>query len=423
MVSLDYNEYAEIAKEFERCNAIFQQFWEMGVPIFTDAIDTAEVRFDHEGNCVNFLFSKKFWDGLSYKQRAFIIAHECLHIVLNHGIRVRDTNVNDAAINNIAADIVVNHLLVDKLGMRREEVDPENKYCWIDTIFDAKEQVEHGRNMEYYINLLKSNSIDIGSQSLVDLHGGLTDIPNGQIVSSIGEKLTEETKAAIGEQLSPFVEKGKYDYDNKVCGHIAGTSPGSITQWMNTAPVAKKRKWETIIKNWAKSKIKNDLKLEEQWLRVSRRISCLNQGIILPSEMELEDLTEEKDKIDVWFFLDTSGSCTGYSKRFWEAAKSLPTKRFNLYLFCFDTRVYETSLSSGKLYGFGGTSFEIIENYIVQYIEKNHKKYPDSVFIITDGCGDFVRPKMPNRWHWFLTENYTHCIPKESKIYKLSDFE
>ena len=31
------------------------------------------------------LINPKFWDSLNYYNKAFVIAHECLHIILNHG--------------------------------------------------------------------------------------------------------------------------------------------------------------------------------------------------------------------------------------------------------------------------------------------------------------------------------------------------
>ena len=80
----------------------------------------------------------------------------------------------------------------------------------------------------------------------------------------------------------------------------------------------------------------------------------------------------------------------------------------------FDTKVYETTIESRRLYGFGGTSFDIIEDYIQSYIKKNNLKYPEAVFVITDGCGNSVNPQIPKNWYWFLSKNYITYIPKES---------
>lgn len=146
----------------------------------------------------------------------------------------------------------------------------------------------------------------------------------------------------------------------------------------------------------------------------------MQSDLLLPSEMELLDDNADKRRIEVWFFQDTSGSCAGLKDRFFNAARSLPTDRFDIRMFCFDEEVFETTLESGKLYGFRGTTFTCIEEYILKH---TNLKYPDAVFVITDGAGNVVQPKKPENWYWFLSADYTKCIPKESHIYDLSNFE
>ena len=58
-----------------------------------------------------------------------------------------------------------------------------------------------------------------------------------------------------------------------------------------------------------------------------------------------------------------------------------------------------------------------------EWLEKNKGKYPDAVFIITDGYGDPVTPEISKRWYWFLSCNYRGCIPKECNIFDLADYE
>jgi hypothetical protein len=101
----------------------------------------------------------------------------------------------------------------------------------------------------------------------------------------------------------------------------------------------------------------------------------------------------------------------------------LPPDLFDIHLFCFDTSVYETTLKSREIFGNGGTYFHIIEPGIQRYMMKYNKKYPEAVFLITDGYGDKVYPKYPERWHWFLTNSYKTYIPLSSKTYNLKDYE
>ena len=60
---------------------------------------------------------------------------------------------------------------------------------------------------------------------------------------------------------------------------------------------------------------------------------------------------------------------------------------------------------------------------ILKNKEKNKGKYPDAVFVITDGYGDPVKPEFCKKWYWFLSHNYRACIPKECNVYDLKNYE
>jgi hypothetical protein len=168
----------------------------------------------------------------------------------------------------------------------------------------------------------------------------------------------------------------------------------------------------------------------EVWTRDNRRLNMLGGDLMLPAE--ISDTAPIRDKIDLWFFQDTSGSCVDHAERFFLAAASIPEDRFRIRGFCFDTRVYEVDFRKGELQGFGGTAFQPIERHIQHVVEKEGCKYPQAVFVITDGYGSPVSPEYPDRWHWFLTEpdymwgfgqSQTKFIPEKSRHYKLKDYE
>jgi hypothetical protein len=193
---------------------------------------------------------------------------------------------------------------------------------------------------------------------------------------------------------------------------------------MNVSNVAKKQKWETVIKRWMTNTLMAAEKEITQFTRTNRRFVTLPKNMLLPTDITDEGIYDEKHRIKVLFFLDTSDSCAHLAQRFFNAAKSLPKRSFDVQLFCFDTQIYETSLKTGELFGFGGTAFDIIEEYVQKYTkEKNDGKYPDACFVITDGAGNLVKPQYPKKWFWFLSEDNRTCIPKECNIYKLSDYE
>jgi len=76
-----------------------------------------------------------------------------------------------------------------------------------------------------------------------------------------------------------------------------------------------------------------------------------------------------------------------------------------------------------KLYGFGGTYFHILENYIQTEIRRRKIKYPDKVWVFTDGFGTDIQLEYPERWYWFLTKiNNRSCIPNKCTIDSLSNY-
>lgn len=410
-MNITNEEYFAISRSLEEHHALFYMAWKMGVPWFDESIPTAAVRFDPEGELIQFVFNPKYWEELNEYERTFVICHECLHVILAHGLRTKDTE--DGQRCNIALDIIVNHMLVNSFGFDRSKIRNEKELCWVDTCFpDEKETIPDNKYFEYYYSLVEPSLI-AKFIKLVDDHGGLSNPNWDAVIDKLGAGLSEEEKDTIRDLVEKMGE-------SPPGGRGDGT--GGMWQYAKVGKVAKKKKWETVIKKWSQKFNKAKFKEVEQWARLNRRFVTLGGDLILPTDMEVEDDYEMK-KIQVWFFQDTSGSCSGFRDRFFKAAMSLPENRFDVKMHCFDTQVFETTLESKKLYGFGGTSFHPIEAYIQAYIKKNELQYPEAVFVITDGFGTPVKPEKPAKWYWFLSTNYLSCIPKECNIFQLRDYE
>lgn len=408
MKEITTEEYLSISRTLEKHHALFYMAWKMGRPVFNEHISTACVCFDREGDFLRFEFNPTFWDSLDDYNRAFVIAHECLHVILNHGFRTK--NMKEHTRCNIALDVVVNHSLVNNFGFERTKIHDADNFCWVDTVFKQNTPPDD-KYFEYYYQMMPPTKYHT---LLVDDHSGLSDIDWQSTIDKLGEGLSDEEKVSVRGILEGKVEQFEASQ--------AGKGAGGLWQYAVVGKVQSKKKWETVIKKWSKKFDRNKFKDVEQWARLNRRFSMLSGDMILPTDMEIEDDPDHK-KIEVWFFQDTSGSCRGYINRFFSAALSLPKDRFDVKLHCFDTEVYETSLETKKLYGFGGTSFNIIESYIQIHIKKHKLEYPEAVFVITDGFGNNVYPQVPQKWHWFLTSSYRRCIPKECNVYNLKDYE
>lgn len=445
----DAEEFFQFSRELEKHHAIFDKMWALGRPCFSTKLETAGVYFDKVGECIDFVINPDFWKTLSFEQKQFVISHECLHVILYHGFRTNKLPKEQKEIANLALDIIVNHSLISKFGFSRKVIDPDNKLCWVDSVF-KKNPPPPGKYYEYYFNLLmkelqpqpssgsgkgnpgsgsnqdgqgqpdKNGQPSPGDSGNVnkdmkplDDHDGLESFNNKEF----DEKMKEIASAEDADTLKDFVENHTQDLKKQIKAE-AGVEAGNIWVLAKVGKVKPKKKWETVIKKWASKFTKdNDI---EQWAHLSRRLVFMPPDFMIPSDRELDSF--EKDRIQVWFFQDTSGSCSGFIDRFFGAAMSLPVERFDVKMHCFDTRVYETTLESKELHGFGGTSFACIEKYIQSYMKKHNRKYPKAVFVITDGYGDKVTPEKAEVWHWFI-DGSKSLVPDKSNSYNLKDFE
>lgn len=424
-----------ISRYLEKHHAIFERIWNLGHVTVTgnnSQVKTAAIAFNMQGEFVEFFINENFWRTLSFTEKCFVISHECLHISLNHGSRVK---TNDKAIFrsvNIAQDLVINHALVDYYGFVKNEIDPDSSYFWIESIENSyykkfgpnAEPIKRNQSYEYYFNIIKN--LDDLSKSLVDYHvfspeaefGGEYSNDFSKVISDVDNDLLPEEKAG----LKDFVEKNSDSPDDGKDSQKAGTGTGAW-HFVKNEKVKKKKKWESVIVKCLRKYITTSDTTVSQWVFKERKYHEISSNLFIPYDYEMEDNAPYKKKADVWLFQDTSGSCISYKNRFFKAARSIPLDKFNVRLFTFDTSTKEIPLNSTRIYGGGGTSFKTIERKIQSIIKSEKCKYPDATFIITDGYGDKVKPQYPERWNWFLTTSATHYIPEESNIYKLKDFE
>jgi predicted metal-dependent peptidase len=245
--------------------------------------------------------------------------------------------------------------------------------------------------------------------------GGLNQYPdNDPVPVEVGRgEINRDLEHNIGNLSEAEQEQIKRQLQ-QVCKRSSDTTSGSLAAGIEQQLVIKKvrpsRKWERVIKKWAKTKMKQT----EQWVQVDRRWMYTDATIMVPSTHEQED----RGRIDVMFYMDASISCADEVARFLKAARSLPKDRFRVLLRSFDTTVYELDINEDKAEGFGGTAFAPLEAHALE-----QRKYPDAVFVLTDGIGDEITPMYPKRWHWFLTESgYEGLIDKRCNIHHLASY-
>ena len=418
--SLTQDEFSALTRHLESFHELFCALWKVGEPIFTLSIRTAAIVFDSKGKPLKFLFNPVFWKKLPGYDREFVVCHEMLHVVLHHGFRGLEMRDHDAA--NVAADLVVNHLLVNKFGFIRELLQNWQTLCWVDTVFSPEGRGIPRNNLtmeEYYMLLMNGYQIQLGD--LVDEH----HFKQGPVGSLSNTKAAREVEASMGQLSSvdalDAIEKLGTDVQIAM---ERGQHP--LGAWTRVKPQrVAKVPWEDIIR--ARLPKQRQHEQVPGWVMPSRRFEGA-EGMLAPGLMEPQIPTQDAI-IRCVMFLDASGSTWEYRNRFFALAQSLSPKRYQVDICSFDTEVYLLDIKKPEIAGGGGTSFAAIEAWLIERERAGREtrkprscRYPDAVIVITDGYGGPIRPKYPERWHWLLTTRYDGDIPRLSSKYLLSDF-
>lgn len=441
MSELDDHFY-KLMLELEEFHTVFYQIVEFGCrPIFTNdarQIDTACIRFNYSeggGSRMSFMFNINFWNELNDTERKFLVCHEMLHVLFNHSPRFikafRDGEGDTDAIN-VGADLAINETLIDMFAFKREDMPiVSENLCFIDTVFkDYAPNVLRAQNSEYYFNLLKQNVVKINIKLLLNNHGHFThDLSD--LIKYLGEGMSQYDKDKLEKMMERHLGKGPGKGEKKINeldeekkgkkqgGKPAGQNPGDIRYYACKYEKLKKVKWESVIRNWHDIQ-KRKLFDASNWASTDRRYTdILSRGdFILPGTREMQH--DNKNRIKLFMFLDTSGSCAHLADRFFNVARTIDEAYFDLHLVCFDTKTYPTHVKTRELFGFGGTCFKVIPRYIAA-----QGKCRYAVFVVTDGWGSHPEIAIADRrkYHWFLTENYTKYIPEGCFTYDLRNFE
>jgi hypothetical protein len=328
--------------------------------------------------------------------------------------------------NGISMGTHLEHSLIgadtsSSIGFRDPPCD-DHDWIWEDEDELNMESSANGED-EDELNMESSpnGGDDDGGQSSNGEEGDDTGKGNDGAAPSLSDLMEDLEKSMMPDF---FEQKGMKDSDIKEASKAismdkeAGTQAGNVIIEVLKTLIKKKPKWEKVVKFTVRQE-EEDIEFDA-WDKDDRRLSIMSKDMMMPGKR----YDMKKTKIPIFLFMDTSGSCVSYAERFWKAAESIDPKKFDIRLFCFDTSVYETTLKSRKLYGFGGTNFSPIEREIQKVMKADGISYPKAVFVITDGWGPSPTPQKPERWHWFMTEHFTTSyVPSQSKIYKLSDYE
>lgn len=405
------NSYYSISNQLLQFHEIFYKFWTVGEPVFSNKIETAAVLFDKKkGDFFQFQFNPDFWNWLDNYERSYVIAHECLHVILNHGIRGGGENPDASA---VAMDLIVNNILTNNLGLKLTPKLLNGAH--FQTIFKDTSIVPKNKSYEYYYNLICEEIEKMANGQPNNLKGEIKGQDHSYLEAFNNQDLMNKV---FGEGLS---EEEKKEMNDKIEEHMKQAGTESLDKVLEIVkrPRKKRFKWKFLLKKIVNAKQSIIMREYDgsNWIKENRRTALFPNEVMIPHyECEKPDY-----KYDMWFFQDVSGSCEHLVGKFLEVANSIPDKIFDIKFHTFDTAVREVDLHNPKIIGGGGTAFSIINDYINKQVKDKGIKFPETVVIITDGYGNPFQSDYNRNFHWILTENNKGCIPADCNTVMMND--
>lgn len=424
---------------------VFYAIWKLTKLIEDKRVDTIGVARSYDGT-VYMVVNPDFWKALPIYDRTFILAHEMIHIVHQHIDRIK--NLEFPNLGNLAADIVVNEKLLRSYGFLKDKllkdwnfmkkVQPvqessaePGKKEELGPIFESTFGFKHGGMLsmeEYYNLLLKDPNLKVNY--VFDVHGLPQEVidelfgKEGENVDQFNEAFSRRLKElAPPKQIKDFMQKSGKDNNKPSSGRSDQHSQFTLKDMLSTPPKLIKKPWQKAIEAKARGKFHSfPDSFDDVWYSKPRSLSLMDKEYLIPSEIEKIN----KAKIDIWIFMDVSGSCHALTQKFLDIARNIDYSTNRVRAFVFHTEVLEVNLKSNRLPHGGGTCFDIIEQKIQDLVSKGDQ-HPDMVYIVTDGDGNEVHPKHPRKWHWIIEPHgsnalNTRYVDSNSKTYSTGDY-
>jgi predicted metal-dependent peptidase len=313
-------------------------------------------------------YNTQFFNAMDNKEVEFVLAHEILHMVYDHLGRREDRNPR---LYNIAADYIVNNLLVDdRIGHKPKIVD-----CFQDFKY-------RGWSSEDVYDDLFEQAEKNGEEALQQL-GEMLD----EHIDWEGDGDEDGDGNDNGKSKRPSYSKGELDQIKDEIKEAmiqaasaagAGNTPAGVQRLIKDMTESKMN-WRELLRQQIQSTVKSDYTFS----RPSRKGQM--SGAILPG-------MNFQDTIDLCICLDMSGSIgNDQAADFLGEIKGIMDEYqdYKIKLWCFDTKVYNEQdfsadgsddLTEYEIMGGGGTDFDVNWTYM-----KQQDIQPKKFIMFTDG--------------------------------------
>ena len=317
--------------------------------------------------------NKDFLNSLNSSEQNALLLHEVLHMALLHCIRIGS---RDREIWNIAADIVVNNLILLNTPFALP------KGCIIDNSFNDK-------SVEYiYEDLLKNNRYKKKKYKLL-----IPDILQGG----------EDEKSSA----SSMTEKERLEVETfwKDAMQVVQNTTSSSDKSQGNLPLGLSQEIQVVLEpeiDWRHALWKYVGKTNSDFDELDRRF--IYRGLYL------EGLLTEG--LEIFVCIDTSGSVSQQLlNQFLAELKGILSSypHVKCKLFYADTDIYgpyelESIEELPAAEGFGGTSFVPFFNYL-EKMDEGFSELNRAAVYFTDGYGDFPGKEAENPTLWLVPSN------------------
>lgn len=362
-------------------------------------------------------FSPEFLDGLSDRELDFVMMHEIMHVVLQHCLR---GDREDPVLYNIAADIVVNSIIMEEKGGDPRSITLSNYGEAMHKAPDGKEGSLY--TAEEVFEML--SSVPRGSRS--KNKGGSGGAQNGNNGNSGSSAQNGNNGSLAGNGKKGSGGRGRSSngggWDDH--SHWGETDDSGVMRDVWVKRFSEACEAISIRENWdvwngtlpmfAKRMLEELTRPQTDWRRILSDFvqEEINDYSFSPPDRRFDDSPfflpdfNEKDETvkDILFMVDTSGSMSDkeITAAFSEIKGAIEQFDGKLcgWLGFFDAAVVEPrpfssfdELIAIRPKGGGGTGFDIIFDYVREHMIDEP---PASIIILTDGFGDFPDEKAAN---------------------------
>ncbi|MEV7891314.1 vWA domain-containing protein [Streptomyces sp. NPDC002817] len=379
----------------------------------TTAIDTAAVVASGDGTCL-LLFNPDFFVGLGLDGVKFVLFHEARHLVHRH--LFADPELHDDPVFELAAEVSINHVALVRLG-RRELPLLDGRPTGI----DPREVYEHYR-ADLTAHGLEPVPYETFTETDLRVYGELkrmhrppvperrlcVRLADGAPVPADQETVDAVTSSALLNSLLA-ARRGHAGAERELLDLMDRTQDGNARAariWGNlgagmlrgeTTRTRTVHWWQ----RWLVDVLGSRLRDGERLVYPKKRgalLAALGQDPMLARRGPV------RDKVLVVAY-DTSGSMPHHVIT-WLTELVGGIDGVQAHWLSFDA-VVMPFVPGERVYGGGGTSFQVVADYVEGRTEVNGRRFdetPDAVVVLTDGYAPAITPAEPDRWIWLITE-------------------